>query len=60
MMKLYDDALLQYDELDALFTQFLQNHGQGETPDWLLSEMANVEVERYEGVDLNIRFDVQK
>ncbi|GAB1598898.1 trafficking protein particle complex subunit 10-like [Argonauta hians] len=35
MLGVYDDSLLQYDELDALFTQFLLNHAAGETVDWL-------------------------
>ncbi|CAE1271126.1 TRAPPC10 [Acanthosepion pharaonis] len=35
MLGIYDDSLLQYDELDALFTQFLLNHAAGETVDWL-------------------------
>lgn len=29
MLGVYDDSLLQYDELDALFTQFLLNHAAG-------------------------------
>ena len=29
MLGLYDDALVQYDELDALFTQFILNHSAG-------------------------------
>ena len=29
MLGIYDDSLLQYDELDALFTQFLLNHAAG-------------------------------
>ncbi|KAL3882131.1 hypothetical protein ACJMK2_028502 [Sinanodonta woodiana] len=35
MMGLYDDALIQYDELDALFTQFVLNHASGVTVEWL-------------------------
>ncbi|KAG1691507.1 Trafficking protein particle complex subunit 10 [Nymphon striatum] len=38
MLGLYDEALLQYDELDALFTQFLVNSVTvAESPDWLIS-----------------------
>ncbi|XP_069695323.1 trafficking protein particle complex subunit 10 isoform X2 [Periplaneta americana] len=37
MLGLYDEALVQYDELDALFTQFVLNSNVGETPDWLSS-----------------------
>ena len=29
MLGLYEDALVQYDELDALFTQFVLNHAVG-------------------------------
>lgn len=29
MLHVYDDALIQYDELDALFTQFVVNHVAG-------------------------------
>ena len=29
MLGLYEDALVQYDELDALFTQFVRNHSAG-------------------------------
>lgn len=34
-MTLYEDALVQYDELDALLTQFVINAAQGECPPWL-------------------------
>ena len=29
MLRLFEDALVQYDELDALFTQFVLNHAVG-------------------------------
>jgi hypothetical protein len=29
MLGLYEDALVQYDELDALFTQFILNRAAG-------------------------------
>lgn len=29
MLGLYEDALVQYDELDALLTQFILNHSAG-------------------------------
>ncbi|KAK0168748.1 hypothetical protein PV327_002518 [Microctonus hyperodae] len=35
MLGIYDEALVQYDELDALFTQFILNSDIGETPAWL-------------------------
>jgi len=31
MLGLYEDCLVQYDELDALFTQFVLNHAAGGT-----------------------------
>lgn len=37
MLGLYDEALVQYDELDALFTQFVINSNVGGMPDWLNS-----------------------
>ncbi|XP_071041764.1 trafficking protein particle complex subunit 10 isoform X2 [Parasteatoda tepidariorum] len=37
MLGLYDEALVQYDELDALFTQFVINSNVGEMPEWLSS-----------------------
>ncbi|ESO89314.1 hypothetical protein LOTGIDRAFT_106362, partial [Lottia gigantea] len=35
MLGLYEDALIQYDELDALFTQFVENHANGAIAEWL-------------------------
>lgn len=35
MLSLYDEALVQYDELDALFSQFVINSNVGEIPQWL-------------------------
>lgn len=37
MMGVYDDALVQYDELDALFSQFVINSSSSEIPEWLSS-----------------------
>ncbi|CAG7714125.1 unnamed protein product [Allacma fusca] len=37
MLEVYDEALVQYDELDALFTQFVLNSHLTDTPQWLLS-----------------------
>lgn len=37
MLGLHDEALVQYDELDALFTQFVLNSTKGDTPKWLAS-----------------------
>ncbi|KAK3098351.1 hypothetical protein FSP39_018670 [Pinctada imbricata] len=35
MLGLYEDALIQYDELDALFTQFVVAHAAGSIIGWL-------------------------
>lgn len=35
MLSLYEEALVQYDELDALFTQFVLNSHLTESPKWL-------------------------
>lgn len=37
MLGLYEDALVQYDELDALFTQFVLNSHISNGPAWLAS-----------------------
>lgn len=37
MLGLFDDALIQYDELDALFTQFVLNHASGGAKKFLKS-----------------------
>ncbi|WAR06773.1 TPC10-like protein [Mya arenaria] len=37
MLGLHEDALIQYDELDALFTQFVLNHASGQSVPWLSS-----------------------
>ncbi|XP_055852536.1 trafficking protein particle complex subunit 10 [Episyrphus balteatus] len=34
-LELYSDALVQYDELDAIFSQFITNSGFGEKQKWL-------------------------
>ncbi|GFN83211.1 trafficking protein particle complex subunit 10 [Plakobranchus ocellatus] len=35
MLGLKEDALIQYDELDAMFDQFVENFASGETVQWL-------------------------
>ncbi|KAJ8246715.1 hypothetical protein GJAV_G00254590 [Gymnothorax javanicus] len=35
MLQQFEDALVQYDELDALFTQYILNLGAGDGVDWL-------------------------
>ena len=39
MLDLYEDSLVQYDELDALFTQFVLNHAAGGEVIFLLSHL---------------------
>ncbi|XP_071449280.1 trafficking protein particle complex subunit 10 [Hetaerina americana] len=51
MLGLYDEALVQYDELDALFTQFVLNSSVGETPSWLCSFQRSLE--KWDGIWLN-------
>ncbi|KAI0210479.1 Trafficking protein particle complex subunit 10 [Lamellibrachia satsuma] len=41
MLGLYEDALVQYDELDALFTQFVLNHAVGASAAWIMTMLAN-------------------
>ncbi|XDV51112.1 hypothetical protein PO909_020054 [Leuciscus waleckii] len=35
MLQQFEDALVQYDELDALFTQYVLNFGAGDAANWL-------------------------
>ncbi|XP_010901636.2 trafficking protein particle complex subunit 10 isoform X2 [Esox lucius] len=35
MLQQFEDALVQYDELDALFTQYVLNYGAGDGANWL-------------------------
>ncbi|KAG7201711.1 hypothetical protein KM043_004436 [Ampulex compressa] len=51
MLGLYDEALVQYDELDALFTQFVLNSNVGDTPGWL--SLFQTSLNNWEGVNLN-------
>ncbi|KAK6170462.1 hypothetical protein SNE40_018849 [Patella caerulea] len=41
MLGLFEDALIQYDELDALFTQFVENHASGDVAEWLTSTIQS-------------------
>ncbi|XP_064489263.1 trafficking protein particle complex subunit 10-like [Ornithodoros turicata] len=51
MLGLYDEALVQYDELDALFTQFVINSASGDMPEWLY-EFASVGCSEWPGLCL--------
>lgn len=48
MLGLYDEALVQYDELDALFSQFVVNGHIGEAASWLCN--FQVPLERWQGL----------
>ncbi|VVC37154.1 Hypothetical protein CINCED_3A025042 [Cinara cedri] len=48
MLGLHDEALVQYDELDAMFTQFILNSPVGNVPHWL-TEFQGV-LERWSAV----------
>ncbi|XP_022909829.2 trafficking protein particle complex subunit 10 [Onthophagus taurus] len=50
MLGLYDEALVQYDELDALFSQFVINAHSGETITWLCNYQKPLE--RWHGFQL--------
>ncbi|XP_012148441.2 SIDL trafficking protein particle complex subunit 10 isoform X2 [Megachile rotundata] len=51
MLGLYDEALVQYDELDALFTQFVLNSNVGDIPVWL--NLFQAPLNNWEGVNLS-------
>ncbi|XP_059485136.1 trafficking protein particle complex subunit 10 [Neocloeon triangulifer] len=53
-----DEALVQYDELDALFTQFVRNASLVEPPPWLSSFSAPLKEWRGLGLDSNTRFAI--
>nr|XP_018911328.1 PREDICTED: trafficking protein particle complex subunit 10 [Bemisia tabaci] len=59
MLGVYDEALVQYDELDALFTQFVLNYAVGEVPSWLNKFQGPLDrwhgVSLTQSVDLNLR-----
>ncbi|KAL1443188.1 hypothetical protein MTO96_030405 [Rhipicephalus appendiculatus] len=50
---LYDEALVQYDELDALFTQVVINSASGEMPEWLC-QLAQLGCEAWGGLRLGL------
>ncbi|XP_064628401.1 trafficking protein particle complex subunit 10-like [Lineus longissimus] len=58
MLSLFEESLIQYDELDALFTQFVVNHAAGETAQWLSSFSHTITC--WEGLNLTQVMDVQK
>ncbi|XP_040580645.1 trafficking protein particle complex subunit 10 [Lepeophtheirus salmonis] len=52
MLGVFDESLVQYDELDALFTQFILNTNVGDTPNWLKGLTG--EFNDWSGLSLNI------
>lgn len=55
LLALHDEALVQYDELDALFTQFVLNSAAGDTPHWLSN--FSQPCEKWEGLHLTPDLD---
>ncbi|XP_033120524.1 trafficking protein particle complex subunit 10-like [Anneissia japonica] len=51
MLRQYDEALVQYDELDALFSQFVINSQAAKAPEWLNNFNGNCT--RWDGLDLS-------
>ncbi|KAK7938798.1 hypothetical protein WMY93_002124 [Mugilogobius chulae] len=58
MLQQFEDALVQYDELDALFTQYVLNFGAGDTAKWLGSFCAPVRC--WNGLLLRRPIDMEK
>ncbi|KAF0026735.1 hypothetical protein F2P81_021472 [Scophthalmus maximus] len=58
MLQQFEDALVQYDELDALFTQYVLNFGAGDTANWLGSFCAPVRC--WSGLLLRRPIDMEK
>ncbi|CAN8017882.1 unnamed protein product, partial [Ixodes persulcatus] len=54
MLGLHEEALVQYDELDALFTQFVINSASGDSPEWL-TQLAAIGCEAWAGLRLGGR-----
>ncbi|ESO12744.1 hypothetical protein HELRODRAFT_187969 [Helobdella robusta] len=59
MLGLFQDALIQYDELDALFTQFVLNSSIAEAAPWL-ERMSCNQATRWDGVCLCRPLDLLK
>ncbi|XP_064413277.1 trafficking protein particle complex subunit 10 isoform X2 [Latimeria chalumnae] len=58
MLQQYEDALVQYDELDALFSQYVVNFGAGDGANWLMSFCQ--EVRSWNGLVLRKPIDMEK
>ncbi len=59
MLGLFDDALVQYDELDALFTQFVLNHAVGASAEWL-NNFADITCSTWDGLCLSQPINIEK
>ncbi|XP_030626618.1 trafficking protein particle complex subunit 10 [Chanos chanos] len=58
MLQQFEDALVQYDELDALFTQYVLNFGAGDGANWLSSFCQPVK--SWSGLVLRRPIDMEK
>ncbi|XP_038657237.1 trafficking protein particle complex subunit 10 [Scyliorhinus canicula] len=58
MLQQFEDALVQYDELDALFTQYVVNYGAGDGANWLTSFCQPVQ--NWNGLILRKPIDMEK
>ncbi|KAF7703265.1 trafficking protein particle complex subunit 10 [Silurus meridionalis] len=58
MLQQFEDALVQYDELDALFTQYVLNFGAGDGANWLGSFCQPVR--NWNGLLLRRPIDMEK
>ncbi|MBN3304545.1 TPC10 protein, partial [Amia calva] len=58
MLQQFEDALVQYDELDALFTQYVVNFGAGDGANWLSSFCQPVR--SWNGLILRKPIDMEK
>ncbi|KAJ1112124.1 hypothetical protein NDU88_000392 [Pleurodeles waltl] len=58
MLQQFEDALVQYDELDALFSQYVLNFGAGDGANWLTSFCQAVQ--NWDGLILRKPIDMEK
>ncbi|KAM4699256.1 trafficking protein particle complex subunit 10 isoform 2-T2 [Discoglossus pictus] len=58
MLQQFEDALVQYDELDALFSQYVLNFGAGDGANWLSSFCQPVQ--SWDGLALRKPIDMEK
>ncbi|XP_071988107.1 LOW QUALITY PROTEIN: trafficking protein particle complex subunit 10-like [Engystomops pustulosus] len=58
MLQQFEDALVQYDELDALFSQYVLNFGAGDGANWLSSFCQPLQ--SWDGLALRKPIDMEK